>query len=225
MDTFQQHEAFEMEVLDRMHRSGAMGPLVFGGGTMLRLCHDLPRYSADLDFWFIKMMDESSYFSQIKESLGKNHEITDAQIKHYTLLLELRSPMSPRRLKIEIRRKIQEWDYEQKIAFSRFSTRQVVLKAHTLEQTMKNKLAAFLDRTEIRDGFDIEFLLRRGLELPLMDTAMIKKMQARLRRFKERDFKVGLGSILESDMRTYYVSNNFALLKEKLNAAATAPSE
>jgi len=44
MDTFQQHEVFEIEVLDKMHRSRALEPLVFGGGTMLRLCHELPRY-------------------------------------------------------------------------------------------------------------------------------------------------------------------------------------
>ena len=31
---------------------------------------------------------------------------------------------------------------------------------------MKNKIEAFLDREEIRDCFDIEFLLRRGVDLP-----------------------------------------------------------
>jgi hypothetical protein len=40
------------------------------------------------------------------------------------------------------------------------------LKAHTLEQTMKNKIAALMERGEIRDGFDIEFLLRQGVPLP-----------------------------------------------------------
>jgi len=57
-------------------------------------------------------------------------------------------------------------DYQEMIAFSKFATQQVALKTHTLDQTMKNKIAAFLDRGEIRDCFDIEFLLRRGIELP-----------------------------------------------------------
>jgi predicted nucleotidyltransferase component of viral defense system len=200
-----------------MRRSGALEPLVFGGGTMLRLCHELPRYSVDMDFWFIKSLDEQAYARQIQKTLKNNYEITDAQLKHYTLVLEFRSPIYPRRLKIEIRRKIQDCDYQQKIAFSPFSTRQVVLKAHTLEQTMRNKVAAFLDRTEIRDGFDIEFLLRKGIGLPQMDTASAKKMQARLRRFKDRDFKVVLGSILEGDLRAYYTAHRFELLEEKLN--------
>ena len=219
MDTFQQHEIFEMEVLDRMHRSGALEPLVFGGGTMLRLCHELPRYSMDLDFWFIKQTDEQSYARQMQQLLEIAYEITDKHLKHYTLIFEFRSAQYPRRLKIEIRREVKDWDYQQTIAFSRFSTRQVVLKAHTMEQTMKNKVAAFLDRAEIRDGFDIEFLLRRGMNLPPLNPDLLIEMQARLHRFKDRDFKVGLGSILDSDIRSHYISRGFAFLDEKLTAA------
>lgn len=39
MDILQQHEVFEIEVLDRLNRSGMLEPLVFGGGSMLRLCY------------------------------------------------------------------------------------------------------------------------------------------------------------------------------------------
>jgi hypothetical protein len=45
MDIFRQHEIFEIEVLDKMNSIRALDPLVFGGGTMLRLCHELNRYS------------------------------------------------------------------------------------------------------------------------------------------------------------------------------------
>jgi len=38
MDTFRQHEVFEIEIIDALHRGGCLDPLVFGGGTMLRLC-------------------------------------------------------------------------------------------------------------------------------------------------------------------------------------------
>ena len=54
MDIFSEHEKFEIEVLDKMNSLKKLEPLVFGGGTMLRLCHELNRYSVDLDFWFIK---------------------------------------------------------------------------------------------------------------------------------------------------------------------------
>ena len=219
MDIFEQHEVFEMEALDRMHRAGVLEPLVFGGGTMLRLCHELPRYSVDLDFWFVRPVEEQEYSRQVQGLFETDHEITDAQIKRYSLVIELRSARYPRRLKIEIRREVRQWDCQQKIAFSRFDTRQVVVSAHTLEQTMQNKVAALLDRAEIRDGFDIEFLLRRGVSLPPLETARLKVLESRLGRFKQKDFKVGLGSILESDMRAYYAANGFAFLHEKLNAA------
>ena len=217
MDIFEQHEVFEIEVLDSLYRAKVLLPLVFGGGTMLRLCHELNRYSVDLDFWFIKSVSEEDFVQKIREVLEGAYELTDAQIKHYTLLFELRSPRYPKRLKIEIRRQRTECDYQEKIAFSKFSNRQVLVKAHTLEQTMKNKVSAFLDRGEIRDCFDIEFLLRRGIQLPELDNASWSEFKQKLSRFKKTDFKVKLGSILESDIRSYYAAQGFTYLKETLN--------
>ncbi len=221
MDISERHEVFQIEVLDRMQSMKALAPLVFGGGTMLRLCHELKRYSVDLDFWFIKKVPEKDFFVKVRNAFEKNYGITDSQIKHYTLLFELRSAAYPKRLKIEIRKEIRECDYQEKIAFSRFSTRQVLLKAHTLEQTMKNKINAFLDRGEIRDCFDIEFLLRRGVELPFRFNRQCREMIKKVSSFKESDFKVKLGSILESDIREYYVSNRFSYLEEKLSTMSS----
>ena len=216
MDILRQHEVFEIEVLDRMNSSKVLEPLVFGGGTMLRLCHELPRYSVDLDFWFIREISESSFFDKLARAFEKNYEVTDAEMKHYTILFELRSAQYPKRLKIEIRRERKECDYQQKIAFSIFSTRQVMLKAHTLDQMMKNKVEAFLDRGEIRDCFDIEFMLRRGVKIPLKDEGQSIAIQKKLARLKDTDFKVKLGSILEDDTREYYATHRFRFIQEKL---------
>jgi hypothetical protein len=226
MDTFQQHEIFEIEVLDKMHRAGALEPLVFGGGTMLRLCHELPRYSVNLDFWVIKTVEEEAYRDSLRSALEKDHEVTGAEIKYHSILLELRTRRYPRRLKIEIRRTVEDWDVQEKIAFSRHATLQVPLKAHTLEQTMKNKVSAFLDRNEIRDCFDMEFMLRRGVALPPLDASVLRRLRARVRDLGERDFKVKLGSVLENDIRAAYTSRGFAYLDEKLHeAVATAQEE
>ena len=223
MNTLQQHEVFEIEVLDKMNSARLLEPLVFGGGSMLRLCHELNRYSVDLDFWFVKKISQDRFFEKIRTALKINYEITDAQVKHYTILLELRSPGYPKRLKIEIRREQKENDYQEKIAFSRFSTRQVVLKAHTLDQTMKNKIDAFLNRGEIRDCFDIEFLLRRGVELHFKAQESFLAFQKKIDRLTGRDFKVKLGSILESDQREYYVNHGFNYLKEKITSILSRP--
>ena len=221
MDILRRHEEFEIEVLDKMTSAKLLEPLVFGGGSMLRLCHELNRYSVDLDFWFVKKISQQDYYDKIRSAIVKDYEITDSQMKHYTLLFELRSARYPKRLKIEIRRERIDCDYQEKIAFSRFSTKQVVLKAHTLDQTMKNKIEAFLDRTEIRDCFDMEFLLRRGIELPVLTGEQSIEFRKKLAGFKDRDFKVKLGSILENDTRNYYIVQRFSYLEEKLGLLLT----
>jgi len=191
--------------------------LVFGGGTMLRLCFELKRYSADLDFWFVKKVDINSYFEKIKQVIEQQYDLIDEQIKFYTLLMEIRSGDYPKRLKIEIRKEVKECDFQERIAFSKYIDRQVILRVHTLEQAMINKVNALLERGEIRDGFDIEFLLRKGIAIPQLDKEQRYNLKKRIDGFKEKDFKVKLGSILESDMRKYYIENRLSYLKEKLN--------
>jgi hypothetical protein len=217
MDIFRQHEVFEIEVLDKMRRLKLLEPLVFGGGSMLRLCHELNRYSVDLDFWFIRKIVQDKYFNTFYNLFEKEYEITDSHIKHFSILFELRAASYSKRLKIEIRREKQDLDFQEKIAFSKFSTKQVLLKALTLKQAIKNKVDAFIDRGEIRDGYDIEFLLRKGIELPTMDTAQLDRFRKNLDSFNDLDFKVKLGSILESDIRDYYVEHKFEYLREKLS--------
>jgi len=207
-----------MEVLDRMNSARILDALVFGGGTMLRLCHGLGRYSADLDFWFAKQVTEDAFFEACRTAFGKVYEITDQHIKHYTILFELRSAEHPRRLKIEIRREWGTYDCQQTIAHSRFSTRQVILRAHTLYQTMANKIRAFLDRGEIRDCFDIEFMLRRGIEMIFEDREQIIAFQKKLAGLKDLDYKVKLGSIVEEGARRHFVADRFGLLRERLGS-------
>ena len=223
MDTFKAHEIFEIEVLDKMKSARALEPLVFGGGSMLRLCHELNRYSVDLDFWFVKKVPQKNYYKKLGVAFAKDYEISDSQMKRYTILFELRSAVYPKRLEIEIRRQEKESDFQEKIAFSRYSTRQVALRAHTLDQTMKNKIKAFLDRGEIRDCFDFEFLLRRGVELPVLSNKTKKALELQIARLTKRDFTAKLGSILEAEVREYYIANRFSYLSEKLSALATKP--
>ncbi len=216
MDVLRRHEIFEIEVLERLNSEKFLEPLVFGGGTMLRLCYELDRYSADLDFWFIKRAREGTYFKKLRRSLGRIYEVTDAHVKFYTLLFEIRSKEYPKRLKIEIRRKMKECDFQERIAFSKFSTKQVVLKVHTAEQTMKNKIEAAIERREVRDCYDIEFLLRKGVPL-LTSRDKLVRLEETINKFKENDIKVTLGSLLEPEKRRYYAKNKFKFLLERIS--------
>ncbi len=216
MDTFAKHEIFEIEVLEKLKNNNLLAPLVFGGGTMLRLCYELKRYSVDLDFWFIKKIPVQNYFKNFRKILKLEYEVTDAWLKHYTILFEIRSHAYPKRLKIEIRKELKDCDFMERIAYSKYSNKQVILRTHTLEQTMKNKIAALMDRGEIRDCFDMEFLLRKGIDFPKLKPEQLSKLTERLDGFKAKDFKVKLGSILESDIRKYYVASRFSFLREKI---------
>ncbi len=183
---------------------------------MLRLCHELPRYSVDLDFWKLNPRDDQQFLTELREKLEQYYEIADSQLKRFTILLELRTSQYPKRLKIEIRRELKDWEIEDKIAFSRFSTKQVLLKAHTLQQTMLNKIEAFLNRGAIRDAFDLEFLLRKGVPLPTLNSEQSIRILERINMFKPNAFKVTLGSVIERDWREYYIQNGFKLLREKI---------
>lgn len=216
MKEFEKHEVYEIETLELLNSTRLLEPLVFGGGTMLRLCFDLKRYSVDLDFWIVKSIDESKYFEKLKTTLSKKNELTDSQNEHFSLLCEVRSPNYPKRLKIEIRKKVLEIDYQQNIAYSKFSNKQVPVRTHTLEQSMLNKVSALIDRNEIRDAFDIEFLLRRGIKFPQISNLELETIINRIKNYKARDFKVTLGSVIEKDLKEYYIQNRFQLLESTI---------
>jgi predicted nucleotidyltransferase component of viral defense system len=164
-----QHEQFELEVLSRLQSGRFLGALVFGGGTMLRLCHGLNRHSVDLDFWVAREMEWAKFYRRMEKYLEQFYTIADSANKHYTILFELKSLQFPRVLKIEIRKAVRKVKTETIIAYSSHSSVQVLLKTVVLEDMMTSKIEAFLDRREIRDAYDIEFLLKRGMDLkPIM---------------------------------------------------------
>ncbi len=216
MDTLRKHEMFEIEVLDKLKNAKFLEPLVFGEGTMLRLCYDLDRYSVDLDFWFVKKIKPNTYFNNLKSFLECKYDLTDAEMKYYTLLFVIRSKDYPKRLKIEIRRSVKKCDFQEKIAFSKYSRKQVLLRAHTLEEAMKNKIEAALERKIIRDFYDIEFLLKQDIPL-VIPKSKLEKLAYIASTFKEKDYKVTLGSTLEPEVRKYYIENKFDYLSKKIS--------
>ena len=212
MTILEKHEIFEIEVLEKLKNNRLLEPLVFGGGTMLRLCYELKRYSVDLDFWFIKKVSAQTYFDNFLKVLDQDYDLTDSQIKFYTLLFEIRSGNYPKRLKIEIRKEPRKIKTDQAIAYSHYSHTQVLVKAVSLDDMMREKIRTFLDRKEIRDVFDIEFLLKKGIGLNASPENLGKVLKV-LASLKKKDYTVKLGSLLEETYRAYYVNENFKILK------------
>ena len=185
--------------------------MIFGGGTMLRLCYGLKRYSVDLDFWTYRVDRIDQFFINLKDSLKADYVLTDVQNKYYTLLFEIKKPLYSRKLKIKIRKENKESDFQEIIAYSPYANQQVLLKSFTLEQMMKNKIKALLDRKEIRDVFDIEFLTRKGVDFSARYEEL-RKIKEIIKGFEKRDYFVTLGSLLADDTREYYKKNKFSYL-------------
>lgn len=209
-------EQFEMEALDRLKSGKFLDKLVFTGGTMLRLCYGLNRFSVDLDFWLYKEINVKAYFVRLKEVLSKYYTIRDAEDKFYTLIFEIKSENYPRTLKIEIRKKAEKIRTDMSIAYSKYSNTQVLVRTLALQEVMNSKIEAFLNRKEIRDVFDIEFLLKRGIELKTTKEELQKLLEG-IKTLDKKDYSVKLGSILDPEQRKYYMKENFKILIMKIN--------
>ena len=206
MQDLVKQEQFELEVLDRLNTCRVLPRLIFGGGTMLRLCHGLNRFSVDLDFWLRPGEAPKAVHKTMQECLSP-YTVTDAADKFHTILFELRTRRFPRALKIEIRKEHPEVSVEQAIAFSQFSQTQVRVNTVSLPDMMNAKLEALVNRKEIRDAFDLEFLFKKGIRP--RGTEYYKKATAVIRAFKKNDYRVKLGSVLEAEDRKYYTERNF----------------
>ena len=208
-------EQFELEVLDKMNSAKMLKGLIFGGGTMLRLCYGLNRFSVDLDFWAAGKIDSGAFFKDMKDLLASAYSITDAADKFNTLLFEVRSRGYPRLLKIEIRKEEKKVAVEQSIAFSKFSNTQVLLGTVSLKDMMAAKTEALLDRKEIRDAFDMEFLVKKGIVIEAVPETR-ERVRAVIASFTKKDYTSKLGSLLEEEERKYYSSENFKILLNAL---------
>lgn len=215
MRDLRKQEEFEIEVLSRLNSGRFLDHLVFTGGTMLRLCHGLNRFSVDLDFWVDGGTDTDQLFEGLKGYLSKFYTLKDSATKFYTLIFELGTRAYPRGLKIEIRKERKNAETEWRIAYSKYSTIQVLLQVASLKEMMKAKINALLERKEIRDAFDIEFLLRRGIEIGATPQTLGKMLRT-MRSFTTRDYTVKLGSLLEESERRYYASENFGFLRGEI---------
>lgn len=205
-------EQFELEVLDKLNSKKLLGELVFGGGTMLRLCFGLNRFSVDLDFWLVKKTNADELFKKMKEYLASLYKIADSANKFNTLLFEIKSQNYPCSLKLEIRKPVKKISVEQVIAYSKYSNTQVFLGVVSLKDMMAAKIEAFLGRKEIRDAFDIEFLLKKGILLDAPQEILTRLLKG-IDRLTKKDYTVKLGSILDSAERRYYIGENFKILK------------
>lgn len=211
------HEALQMAMLQWLGSKRFLASLAFGGETMLRLCHELPRYSLGLDFSFFKEEDYDGFYDRLYTALSQDHNITNAQNRDHSIVFEVEGEKGIPKLNIAITKNtVSPGSTEEKIAFSPHFPIQILVRGFTLQQMLQNKIVSLLSRGEIRDAFDVEFFLRKGVTLNLPEEEK-QRVLKKLRGFKKRDFDVKLEGILQPELRDYYRRQRFAYLEEKLS--------
>jgi predicted nucleotidyltransferase component of viral defense system len=211
------HEALQMAMLQWLGSKRFLGSFAFGDGTMLRLCHELPRYSRDIDFWFFKEEEYGDFYNRLYNALVQEHHVTNAQNNLHSILIDIRRKRGMAKLKIEIHKTMAPpGSSEEKIAFSSHFPTQVLVRGFTLRQMLNNKVVALMNRGEIQDAFDLEFLVRKGVALNLSEKQRGKVIK-RLKGFRKEDFEMKLGRILLPELRDYYKQQGFSHLEERLS--------
>jgi hypothetical protein len=217
MQRLRDHEIFEMTMLQWLRSKRFLGSLAFGGGTMLRLCHELPRFSLEMGFCFFKELDYERFYNRLYHALSQDHDVTCAQNNHESILLEIRREPRMPKFEIEIRKSAAPpGSTEEKIAFSFYSPTQVLVRGFTLREMLRNTVHTLMDHGDIRDMFDLEFLARKGLAFNL-SREQREKVIRWVKGFKKRDLDVKLGSTLLPEVRDHYKQQGFAYLKEVLS--------
>jgi len=183
-------EIMQQTILAGLHRGGFFDKAAFYGGTALRLCYGLDRFSEDMDFTLLRPQPGFTlepWFSYIKqEFLQLGHEqvtitrkekkgaltfVDSAFLKDTTELYNLQGGRLPQmRIKIEI-------DTDPPPDF-RTTLRPVhipysfMVHCYTLESAYAGKMSAFLyrqwkNRVKGRDWYDFEWYVRQGVAMDL----------------------------------------------------------
>ncbi|MGD8765779.1 MAG: nucleotidyl transferase AbiEii/AbiGii toxin family protein [Desulfobacteraceae bacterium] len=174
-----------IEVIQILAKSEAGSNIAFKGGTALKLFHNLPRYSEDIDYDSLLKTSPQKLMEIIKSAIAKRRwEITDDAVKYHTVLLELRFAGPERNFRVKIEISTREKELKTTIE----SLRGVPVLTLEPSFLMTEKLITFVERQAGRDIFDAWFILNNAYAL---DEPMIIKNFGDNKRF----FRVILGVI------------------------------
>lgn len=180
------HEIMQEICLAALYRSGFFDKAAFYGGTCLRIFHDLPRFSEDLDFSLMERDDDFSldqYMNAIRDEFllyGREVEIIkkpksvksnieSAFLKDNTDIynISFKTDKSTK-IKIEVDKNPPLlFDTEQRLLLLPFS---FMVRCFNISSLFAGKMHAFLfrawkNRVKGRDWYDIEWYIRQNYPL------------------------------------------------------------
>lgn len=180
------HEVMQQVALAALYRAGFFSKAAFYGGTCLRIFHELPRFSEDMDFSLLEKNASFSieeYFSAIQneiQSLGRQvqivkkekiHEsqIESAFIKDTTEIVNIAFQTEPSvKIKIEVDKDPPlNFNTEYKLLLLPYS---FMTRCFDIPGLFAGKIHAFIyrnwkNRVKGRDWYDLEWYVRNGYSL------------------------------------------------------------
>ena len=212
------HEVMQEITLAGLYRGGFFDKAAFYGGTCLRIFHELPRFSEDMDFSLVEknaQFDLESYFPAIIEEFkaaGRDVVITrkekktdtkveSAFLKDDTAMYDVKFK-TEKEIKIKIEVDVNPplgFSTEQKLSLMPFS---FMTRCFALPDLFAGKMHALLfrnwkTRVKGRDWYDFEWYVRHNVALNFAH------LQIRTKEFNEMDM----------DKETF-----IAMLKERLSS-------
>lgn len=197
-----QHQAMQQIVLAGLHKGGFFEHAAFYGGTCLRIFHNLPRFSEDMDFSLTEKnptIHLENYFQAIQDVFaftGKEVVITKKEKLHFgrvesAFLKEDTSAYdiafrTEKTIKVKIELDTDPpllFDTEQKLLMKPYS---LMVRCFTLPDLFAGKMHALVYRnwkTRIkgRDWYDFEWYIRFNVPLNF------RHLQERIREFSGQD--------------------------------------
>ncbi|MFT4313448.1 MAG: nucleotidyl transferase AbiEii/AbiGii toxin family protein [Candidatus Woesearchaeota archaeon] len=144
--------------------------LVFKGGTALMICHNLNRFSEDLDFAAINT--DSNIIEKLKETLQKRIPTIEFELLEKTpvsesLIVRFQGPLytgtrqttSKIEIDISFREKIETKTDMKRIISPYPDIPTFFVQTMSLTEIFAEKIRAILTRNKARDVFDLEYLI------------------------------------------------------------------
>ena len=239
------HEVMQEIALAGLYRSGFFDKAAFYGGTCLRIFHNLPRFSEDMDFSLIaknEPFDLEHYFPAIIEEFkatGRdvtivrkdkktNTNVESTFLKDNTAMYDIQltslraSPFkTEKNIKIKIEVDIDPplgFSTEQKLSLMPFS---FMTRCFTLPDLYAGKMHALLfrnwkTRVKGRDWFDFEWYVRHNVPLNF------EHLQIRTKEFSGTDINK---EMFVERLKEKFTSTNIGLVKRDVLPFVQTPKD
>jgi len=180
-------------------RHVAEDPLVFKGGTCIRIALGSPRFSEDMDFTARESSDvEAAVLGALKRlrdyGVAASLRRSRAEGGGWNAVVRYEGPLftgdsrSARSIRLEVSLRPERLDVEEVfVSQARYpDLPQLVLRILRRDHILAEKLRALIIRSKPRDLFDVHFLMSRGVRCP--PPLLAEKMRLYGRPFRLSDF-------------------------------------